>query len=348
MEHNGIISILRGENMATTVNNAFEEFIRDKVNLDSDKTKTARKSRDNLIDNIHSLGSNEDFFNLYHDIDIAFGSFARKTKIRPLDDIDIMIGIKGDGSTYDDFGNVIKIYVNDDNSPQKSCCNENTNVLNSTKVINKFIKELKNLSDYKKAETHKSGAAATLQLKSYEWNFDIVPCFITTVESNGRNYYIIPDGKGNWQKTDPRKDKDKVSTLNQKHNGLMLETIRLVKYWNRRPTMPLMPSYVLECLLLQYFESVDSVSKFIDLRFRDILLYIKDNIWYSIDDPKEIQGDLNTLTYDEKLKISNKAKSDYDKANEAIAAETNEKNHKKAIKKWAEIFGDEFPDYSED
>jgi len=61
MEHNGIISILRGENMATTVNNAFEEFIRDKVNLDSDKTKTARKSRDNLIDNIHSLGSNEDF-----------------------------------------------------------------------------------------------------------------------------------------------------------------------------------------------------------------------------------------------------------------------------------------------
>jgi hypothetical protein len=123
--------------MATTVNNAFKEFMRDKVNLDQDKTKTARKSRDNLIDNIHSLGSNEDFFNLYNDIDIAFGSFARKTKIKPLDDIDILIGIKGDGSTYYDSGNEIIIYVNNDNSFQKSCCNENTNILNSTKVINK-------------------------------------------------------------------------------------------------------------------------------------------------------------------------------------------------------------------
>lgn len=324
--------------MATTVNNAFKEFMRDKVNLDQEKTKTARKSRDNLIDNIHSLSSNEDFFNLYNDIDITFGSFARKTKIRPLDDIDIMIGLSGDGSTYYDSGNEVKIYVHNDNSPQKSYCNENTNILNSTKVINKFINELKNFNDYKKAETHKNGAAATLQLKSYEWNFDIVPCFITTEESNGRNYYLIPDGKGSWQKTDPRKDRNKVSTLNQKHNGLILEPIRLVKYWNKRPTMPLMSSYLLECLLLQYFDSVANVNDYIDIRFRDILLYIKNNIWYSINDPKEIQGNLNTLTYDDKLKISSKAKVDYDKANEAIFAEIDDNNQEKSIKKWAEIF----------
>ena len=153
------IKNLGGENMATTVNNAFEEFMRDKVNLDQEKTKTARKSRDNLIDNIHSLNSNEDFFNLYNDIDIYFGSFGRRTKIRPLDDIDIMIGISGDGSTYYDSGNDVKIYVQNDDSAQKGCCNENTNVLNSTKVINKFISELKEFKDYKKAETHKNGAA---------------------------------------------------------------------------------------------------------------------------------------------------------------------------------------------
>ncbi len=50
--------------MAKTVDSAFEAFMRDKVNLDSEKTKTARKSRDNLINNINNLGSNEDFFNL--------------------------------------------------------------------------------------------------------------------------------------------------------------------------------------------------------------------------------------------------------------------------------------------
>ena len=37
-------------NMATTVNNAFAEFMKEKVNLDQEKTKIARSSRDNLID----------------------------------------------------------------------------------------------------------------------------------------------------------------------------------------------------------------------------------------------------------------------------------------------------------
>lgn len=230
--------------MALTVNAAFDKFIKDKINLDQEKTKTARKSRDNLISNINNLSSNEEFLNLYDDIDINFGSFARRTKIRPLDDIDIMIGIRGDGSTYFDSGNEVKIYVQNNESPQKDYCNQDTDVLNSAKIINKFISELKEINDYKKAETHRNGSAATLQLKSYEWNFDIVPCFITSEDLNGRSYYLIPDGKGNWLKTDPRKDRDRVSTLNQKHDGLVLNTIRLVKYWNKRPTMPLMSSYL--------------------------------------------------------------------------------------------------------
>lgn len=334
-----------GSNMVTTVNSAFEDFMKNKVNLDPERTKKARKSRDNLISNIHDLDSKNDFFNLYNDIDISFGSFARRTKIRPLDDIDIMIGIMGDKSTYYESSNEIKIYVHDENSPQNGCCNENTNILNSTKVINKFITQLKDINDYKKAETHKNGSAAKLQLKSYDWNFDIVPCFMTSEQSDGRSYYLIADGKGNWLKTDPRKDRDMVSELNQKHDGVMLETIRLVKYWNKRPTMPSIPSYTLECLLLQYFNGIDEVSKWIDCRFRDILLYISNNIWNSINDPKEIQGNLNTLTYDEKIKISSRAKSDYDKANEAIAAEVNDKDHEKSIKKWTEILGNQFPQY---
>jgi hypothetical protein len=32
-------------------------------------------------------------------IHIAFGSFARRTKIRPLDDIDLMFGLTGQGAT---------------------------------------------------------------------------------------------------------------------------------------------------------------------------------------------------------------------------------------------------------
>lgn len=334
--------------MATTVNNAFSEFMRDKVNLDSEDTKKARTSRDNLIDNIHTLGDKDHFFNLYTEKDISFGSFARKTKIRPIDDIDIMICLSADGSTYYEYSDRVELTVNDDTSPQIAYCNPNTKTLNSTKVINKFISELSLLSDYKKAELHKRGEAATLQLKSYTWNFDIVPCFFTKPTSTGDTYYLIPDGSGNWKMTDPRKDRDRVSTVNQKHDGRVLDAIRIVKYWNKRPTMPSAASYLLECLLLDYFESTTStISEYIDFRFRDALYYIYQSIFYTVNDPKGIQGNLNTLTYDEQKKISDRALSDYNKAVTAITFETQDKNHKASIAKWGEIFGSDFPSYTE-
>ena len=77
--------------MASTVNAAFEEFLRDSVRLDPNTTKTARASRDNLIDNIIAFSGDSDFFDVYDSMNLLFGSFARRTKIRPLDDIDLMI-----------------------------------------------------------------------------------------------------------------------------------------------------------------------------------------------------------------------------------------------------------------
>ena len=68
--------------MATTVNTAFSEFMKNYVNLDSTKTETARKSRENLKTNIHDLGKNATLFDLASQNDLYFGSFSRKTKIR--------------------------------------------------------------------------------------------------------------------------------------------------------------------------------------------------------------------------------------------------------------------------
>lgn len=87
--------------MATTVISAFNDFQKNIVNLDSTTSSTARSSRNWLLDQISKFPENNDNFpNLYPEIDIGFGSFARKTKTRPLDDIDLMVGIKADGCTY--------------------------------------------------------------------------------------------------------------------------------------------------------------------------------------------------------------------------------------------------------
>ena len=45
--------------------------------------------------------------------------------------------------------------------------------------------------------------------------------------------YLIPDGNGNWKKTDPRIDAANVTNLNQQHNGNILKVIRLAKYWQK-------------------------------------------------------------------------------------------------------------------
>lgn len=48
--------------MATTVNNAFSEFMKDTINLDPDIVSAARKSRDNLLANISEFDNKDDFF----------------------------------------------------------------------------------------------------------------------------------------------------------------------------------------------------------------------------------------------------------------------------------------------
>lgn len=331
--------------MAKTVISAFNEFLKDKVNLDSDISKAARTSRDWLINQIHNFTDKDDEFpTFYQEKDIFFGSFARKTKKRELDDIDIMVCLHGQGSTYYEYSDRFEITVPDSATNLKKLCNDNTNILNSKKVINKFIANLKNIGQYRKAEIHRNQQAATLNLISYDWNFDIVPCFFTTEDSLRKTYYIIPDGNGNWMKTDPRIDQQKVSDINQNHSGNVLNVIRIIKYWNKRPTMPSMQSYLLENMILNYYNTAYSCSEYVDVEIPNVLLYISTAVYCSVDDPKGIQGNLNNLSYDDIKKISARASSDYLKAVDARNYENN-KDDESSINKWKELFGGDFPEY---
>ena len=331
--------------MASTVNTAFSEFIGNTVNLDSGIVSDARKSRDNLLSNIAEFSNKEGFFTLCDNFNVHFGSFARKTKCRELDDIDLMIGISANGATYnssDPWDNV-RITANIDDSAQKACINDD-GTLNSTKVVNKFKKTLEGVREYTRSDIHRSGEAVVLNLKSKEWSFDIVPCFHTVVESNGRDYYLIPNGKDNWKKTDPLKDKTHVTTTNQAKDGRLLELIRLVKRWNKTRNSSSIPSYLLETMIVYHADSVTELSQYIDFRFRDTIKYVADNILASVSDMKDIQGDINTLSFTSRFTLQSKAQTDYEKACKAWEYEKSG-DHENAIKKWGEIFGSEFPQY---
>lgn len=328
--------------MSKTVNAAFTTFMINTVNLDGTRTNTARASRDFLKGNVIGL---TDFFPLYSDKNIDFGSFARRTKIKPLDDIDMIITLSANGCTWEEsFDGTVYLNTPSDSPEYKDYRHDGTYRLNSRKVINRFVNKLSSLNHYERADLHRNQNAATLKLTSYDWNFDIVPAFFTTEDSVGKTYYIIPDGKGNWMKTDPRLDRQRVTDINQLCNGHVLNAIRAIKYWQRRATMPSMSSYLLENLILNYFEIKGEASQHVDINIIHVLEYIKDNIWNYVNDPKGIQGNLNNLSWDEKAKISKKAETDF---NIALAAFEYEQNgeHEKAIIEWLKIFGLDFPQY---
>lgn len=331
--------------MAKTVNDAFEEFMRDTVNLDPDVVSKARNSRDNLLENISEFAEDGDFFELHSGFNFHTGSFARKTKCRELDDIDLLIGVSANGATYNPYDpwDGVHITASTTNAAQKECTRDD-GTLNSTLVSNRFKKKLAGVREYSRSEIRRNGEAIVLNLISKDWSFDIVPCFHTVADSSGRSYYLIPNGDGNWKKTAPDVDKGHVMATNQEKGGKVLPLVRLCKRWNKTKNATTIPSYMLETIIINYADSVGKLSDWIDFKFRYALDYIANHIMLPVYDLKKIQGDLNNLSYTDKLTLKDKAKADYDKACEAWNYEQ-QGDHKAAISKWGEIFGKDFPQY---
>jgi len=331
--------------MATNVNAAFDIFFKDFVRLDPTRSDTAKASKTTLVTEIAKFPNDGLFPKLHPDLSIDYGSFSRKTKIRPLDDIDLMIILHGQGGTFNEYHDRIEITINANATTLTALCNDNSCILNSKKVNNKFKDYLGNVPKYEKAEIKRNLEAVTLKLVSYEWVYDIVPCFTTTPDAAGRTFYLIPDGNGNWKKTDPRIDKTRTTSVNQAQTISVLDVIRVIKYWTKRPTMPTIKSYFLENLILNYYGTVNNSQAYIDIEIPKIFAYIYHNIHSAFNDPKGFQGDINHLTYDERTKIKDRASIDYNKAINARQLETDGKM-KESIEKWGEIFGGQFPLYS--
>jgi hypothetical protein len=183
-----------------------------------------------------------------------------------------------------------------------------------------------------------------LTLGNKDWSFDIAPCFITAPMNNS-DFYLIPDGTGNWKKADPRIDQGRITRINQKHNGKILNIIRVMKYWNARATMPTMSSYLLENIILNHYDATLFCSDYIDVELPNAFQAICSAIFSTVPDPKGFQVDLNDIGFDDKFKIHARSGLDKDKAVEARRLELECQTHKECINKWREIFGGDFPEY---
>jgi len=330
--------------MPKTVIEAFNKFEKDFVDLDPNVVKNARDSQNWLIKQIASFPNiDQDFPKLYSDDFILnYGSFARKTKIRPLDDIDFLIVFSAEGSTFNSYSSPpYDITVPEKAEKLRKYCD--TDKLNSRKLLEKLKGLLESVPQYSKSDIHRNQEAVTLKLTSYDWNFDIVTSFLTKTLDDGRQYYLIPDGNGKWKKTNPHFDQDRIILLNRKFNNSVLLTVRIIKYWNNRKIAPFISSYLLETIILDWFDSQTTISS-VQKNIEDIFKYLKTALYTVVNDPKGIQGDINDIDIIKKIKISIACDKVIENASNANFYESI-LFHKKAIDHWKNIFGEDFPEY---
>lgn len=85
-----------------------------------------------------------------------------KQKIKELDDIDIMIGLSGQGSSYMTYSDRIEITVSGEAVNLLKLCHSNSKSLNSKRVINKFVSTCSNVPQYSRAEIKRNQEAAAV------------------------------------------------------------------------------------------------------------------------------------------------------------------------------------------
>ncbi|USS93264.1 hypothetical protein M8332_06650 [Fructilactobacillus ixorae] len=183
-----------------SISSWFSDYVKDNINISKNKNSEGKRSRDWLIEQISKLSNRSGFPSLYpNEYDVKMGSYARKTQIKPLDDIDQMIVFNACGSTanFDSSNwNDIKINVPENATNLIKFVGENG--LSSIKLMNRLKEYLKSINQYRNAEIKRNNQVIRLDLNSYEWGFDIIPGFRTVYDSKGNYYYIMPNGKGTW------------------------------------------------------------------------------------------------------------------------------------------------------
>lgn len=151
-----------------TLEGAFRRFAATYVDLPSMQVQTARSSRDFLI---QALSGMRDFGHVPRLTGrvYPFGSFARRTKIQPLDDIDLLVELDGKGLTlpWSIFGGPSRLQA--DRSGWPAAFITPDGYLNSAVVVNALGRYLSRIPQYQATPRARNGQALVLRPVRHPW-----------------------------------------------------------------------------------------------------------------------------------------------------------------------------------
>lgn len=200
--------------MAKTVTAAFNKFMQDSVNLTAAERKQGETSHNYLRQILDEYAAKDATFPRLLDGDFLSGSFARKTKLRPLNDIDIMMIVDGQGLVMINGDGTVKPGTIRGSGSEGNPLNtatyyiDGTTKISSIKVLNAFKKAIK--SRYPDStEVGRDGQVVNVYLSSYGLGLDVIPALEFLPEGADRPHYYIPKGSNDptWMATNPKIDK---------------------------------------------------------------------------------------------------------------------------------------------
>ncbi|MEU4706765.1 hypothetical protein AB0G00_10045 [Nocardia salmonicida] len=236
------------------------------------------------------------------------GSLGRHTASRPFDDVDLLVHLHVDADLWSTK------YQN-----------------NSTDFLYRVRRELNDASSVKKI-----GARGQAVRLFYTSGPVVDVAAVVKYDTGG---YGIPDGSGNWIKTDPIEHESYMNRKNSELGGNLKRFVVIVKQWNKAHSSRLM-SFHLEMLAARTFSTLGTNRRTALKLFFDYNLY---NL--SVQDPAGYGGDISSyLTSGSRDAINGALRAARDRADLAISAE-NRGDHKEAIRLWRIILGTSFPEY---
>lgn len=191
------------------------------------------------------------------------GSYIRRTKISPIDDLDIFFKVDAGWTNYQwtsSSKNECKIYITTAYPALHklyaySTLENGIYWVSPTKIMNEIKRKI--AEKYSTTpDISRNGEAVTVYLSSYGLTIDCVP----SIEVNREEFIFIPTSGNNlrWKKTNPKIDKSRIDSLDDvaHFNGKLKWIIKLMKYWNKRKnTWMKFRSYALECRIYQILKT---------------------------------------------------------------------------------------------
>lgn len=288
------------------------DFVKAQVNLTQAETEAGRRAATDLAWDLWDLGQEGHMLPSLAGHPQLFGSFGRKTKVRPLNDIDLLVPLAvSDFSIsshrFDPFSVNVRL---PDRHPLRAFLGDecDTYLLHSDPLLRLLKQAIKSLPGLEQAEIKGNGEAVSVWPKDQSWKLDLVPA-LPVVRPDQATYFLIPNGVGSWWRTQPAFDQSRLDRIDRRHGGNIRPLIRLLKFWNVRPGHQRIGSYLLECLVLSIFEAAPYVSCFEwHLATEKFMIEAAKLVFHSVPDPKSLGPDLDAgLRWDQRLRWAERA-----------------------------------------